>query len=886
MAWNINGLTPNQNEIIPLMAEHKVDILLISEAHCTKNSCIKIPRCFTYITTHPDGTGHAGTAIIVRSNVKHHVLPSYQTNHLQATVIAVEDECGHFNVAAVYCPPRHTIDSIKFSHFFKQLGGRFIAGGDWNSKHLHWGSRLITTRGRQLKTCIDENNLKILTTAEPTYWPADHKKIPDLLDFFVIKGLSRHYFKTESCLDTCSDHTPVILTTSATVIETEMPQSLYNHHTDWESFREFLEENIQLNIRLKTTEDIDIALKNFTNTVQEACWRNTPDIRHKGNSTNLTLLIKLKILEKRRLRRNWHQTRLSSDKALLNKAIVELKTLIQKTTDDTLQLKLESLTATKESNYSLWKFTKAYDRPHEQKPPIKDDDKWAKTGQEKADIFAKHLSQVFKPNDETDDRDVESHVNSILKEDFQLCLPPKPVTPQEVQKTIRCLDNKKAPGYDLITKEVLRELPRKGIIMLTILLNSMLRLQYFPDQWKISEIVMIHKHGKPAQEKTSYRPISLLPTMSKIFEKVLLHRMAPILKERNVLPDHQFGFRKQHGTVEQIHRVCEHIRKTLEQKKYCSSVFLDIQQAFDKVWHKGLLSKIKQHLPHPFFSILNSYLTDRLFYVKESGNTSALHRIEAGVPQGSVLGPILYILYTADLPTEPGVVVATFADDTAILSSHTNPEVASSLLQSGLNKIHTWMKRWKLKACAAKSVQVTYTLRKEDCPPVKLGDTTLPHRSCVKYLGMHLDRRLTWQQHIRAKKDELIYRLKNLHWLLGRNSRLSLDNKLLIYKVVLKPVWMYGIQLWGSASNSSIAILQRQQNKILRTIANVSWFTTNAEIHQQLVIPTVAEEIRSVAGKYKERLAIHPNELARQLTQRDYVLRLKRHNIMALEDRQ
>lgn len=98
-----------------------------------------------------------------------------------------------------------------------------------------------------------------------------------------------------------------------------------------------------------------------------------------------------------------------------------------------------------------------------------------------------------------------------------------------------------------------------------------------------------------------------------------------------------------------------------------------------------------------------------------------------------------------------------------------------------------WLKRWKI--IAAKSVQVTFTLRKENCPAAKLGDNILPHKDCIKYL----DRRLTWQNHIKAKREEILHRYKNLYWMLGRNSRFSLDNKLLIYKVVLKPVWMYGI---------------------------------------------------------------------------------------------
>jgi hypothetical protein len=187
------------------------------------------------------------------------------------------------------------------------------------------------------------------------------------------------------------------------------------------------------------------------------------------------------------------------------------------------------------------------------------------------------------------------------------------ITPAEVKKHILQLKPKKAPGFDLITAEILKHLPRKGTILLTILFNAVLRLQYFPQLWKLSTINMVPKPGKPLTEVASYRPISFLPILSKLLEKLNLSRLHPMLQEQNVVPDHQFGFRAHHGTTEQIHRVAHTIRQTLERKEYCSAVFLDIQQAFDRVWHKGLLCKLKASLPSSAFLLLKSYLQDRMF---------------------------------------------------------------------------------------------------------------------------------------------------------------------------------------------------------------------------------------------------------------------------------
>ena len=445
--------------------------------------------------------------------------------------------------------------------------------------------------------------------------------------------------------------------------------------------------------------------------------------------------------------------------------------------------------------------------------------------------------------------------------------PIQPFTSAEIIEAISRLNPKKAAGHDLIGNKAIKELPIKGIALIASIFNAILRLEHFPKAWKISLITLIPKPGKPIHEASSYRPISLLPTLSKLFERMLTNRLLPLLEELKTLPDHQFGFRKQHSTVEQIHRITHMISQTLEKEKYCSAVFLDIQQAFDKVWHEGLLYKIEKILPHPYYSILKSYLTNRQFIVKCLGATSATFPIESGIPQGSVLGPLLFSIYTADLPISNEVTIATFADDTALLATHADPAIASSTLQRSLDYMEKWFQKWGFKINEKKSSHVTFTLRKQTCPQVTINNTIIPCKDSVRHLGMTLVRRLTWKKHISEKTTQLKEKLRKFYWLTGRRSKLNIQNKITLYKAVIKPAWTYGIQLWGTASNSNIEILQRFQSKTLRSLLNAPWYVTNETIHRDFKIPTIKDEIHKSRSKYQFRLGRRPKRTCETVLQ-------------------
>ncbi|VVC44621.1 Reverse transcriptase domain [Cinara cedri] len=236
---------------------------------------------------------------------------------------------------------------------------------------------------------------------------------------------------------------------------------------------------------------------------------------------------------------------------------------------------------------------------------------------------------------------------------------------------------------------------------------------------------MVLKPGKPLEQLTSYRLISLLPSISKLFEKQLLKRLKPLIKERQLIPEHQFGFRNKPSTIDQVHRVINVISKALEEKKYCSG------------------------LPHTWCAFFVSFLAERQIRVIDWKN------ISAGVPQGSVIGSILYLLYTADIPTKNYSMTAKFADDTAMITTNEDQQTATDWLQRSINNISNWTKRWKIKINSEKSVHVNYTLRKTVYKPVLLDQQSIPQCDSEKYLGMHLHFRLNWKHHARQKKMQI-----------------------------------------------------------------------------------------------------------------------------------
>jgi hypothetical protein len=229
---NANGLQQHKDGVAPFLRQNQIDILLISETHFTSKNYFTIPGYKLCCTNHPDNTAHAGSAIIIKNTIAYYEQLKYAEAAIQATSVRVKGFLHELTIAAVYCPPRHNLKQEHFEAFFQTLGPKFLAGGDYNSKHIQWGSRLTTTKGHELSKMMQENNYSYISTGSPTYWTTDTTKIPDLLDFFVTKGISAKYADIQASYDLTSDRTPIIVTISTTAMSRQPAPRLHNSKTN------------------------------------------------------------------------------------------------------------------------------------------------------------------------------------------------------------------------------------------------------------------------------------------------------------------------------------------------------------------------------------------------------------------------------------------------------------------------------------------------------------------------------------------------------------------------------------------------------------------------------------------------------------------------------
>lgn len=846
--WNSNGITNQRSLFIAFLARYNIDIACISETHLSTTDNFKIPGYCVYRNDRQAAVASGGVAIIIKRKFSH-FNNTITTNKLETVEIKVKlNDQSYLRIVSAYRQPNKRLDGHDVKTIF-DTSDQTLVIGDFNCKNILWGCRANNPAGIKLEQLSTMHAFQVISPPEPTYFPYRQDHQPDILDLILQKNFA-HPITQRVITELNSDHLPVIISFLCTPEPKAGNPNLYTGPIDWHLFQTVLDNtSLPDPALLETRELVNTAILHFTEAISATAKSSARSvIRRSPTNYNLppNYIITL-ITQRSRIRREWQRTRTQESKRLLNKITHRIKKELDEFRVRAYQKFIENIGP---NDPGMWRTTRKILKTPEELPTLSSEGKTYCSDEEKSTAFAHHLETVFRPNITCTGTHIMHVINTIDRNYPTDTNNIDPVSSLELKAIVSTFSKRKSPGYDLITNKMLQNLTEKSFSILASIFNACLRLGYFPDAWKHAVIVMFSKPGKDKKDPRNYRPISLLTTLSKLLEKVIHSRLAENINAANILPPYQFGFRSGYSTSHQLQRITEIISTGFENKLYTTTLFLDVAQAFDRVWIEGLKLKLTRlDIPDYLKAIIFSFLENRTFAVKVNSATSNTRDIHAGVPQGSILGPLLFNIYTSDMPHVEAI-LATYADDTAIATQSPDLATAISKLQHSTNTLHAWFTKWNIQINASKCQAKIFTLRRIQSPgPICFNGTPIPwiaKDAAVRYLGLYLDTRLTWSLHINVKLNQCHARLKQLYPLINRKSSLKAECTVILYKALLRPLALYASSVWCNTSVTNLRKLQKFQNKVLRIAVNAPWFVRNQQIHYELGVSPIREFI--IAG--------------------------------------
>ena len=383
-----------------------------------------------------------------------------------------------------------------------------------------------------------------------------------------------------------------------------------------------------------------------------------------------------------------------------------------------------------------------------------------------------------------------------------------------------------------IIKHIIKEISKP----LCYIFNLSLSKGIFPDKLKVARVTPVFKSGEKC-EISNYRPISVLSCFSKILEKNVYKRTVGFLDRNNILGNYQYGFRSKYSTSMALTNIANKIVDTFEENYFLVGVFIDLSKAFDTINHDIMLTKLEHYgIRGKAYDWFSSYLSNRYQCRKYKSSVSEYTNIVCGVPQGSLLGPLLFILYINDIENvsnTPSYIL--YADDTNILFNGKDLTTLQDKVNDNLSKVCKWFQANRLSVNPRKCNVIVFSNRTKfyetDSINIKLNNVEIPRVEQTKFLGVIVDSKLTWKFHIQEVEKKVS---RNI----GIISRLSYllpeDVLRMLYSTLILPYLSYCNLIWGSTFQSNLKKLTAKQNKIVRVISGANPRTKAGPLYSKL----------------------------------------------------
>ena len=697
-----------------------------------------------------------------------------------------------------------------------------VVMGDFNEN-------LLSPNLNKLKNVLSQNSLYQAIT-EPTFFCENSSS---LLDPLIVnnQNILAYHEVSENILEAnIRYHCPVsgILNLQKPIMKTykrkiwDFEKGNYNQYCnelsqiDWDT--------------LIIDPDLNDGVSNVTQTILDTATRNIPNkliVVRTRDPPWMTSFIRRKIRKRRRLHKKAKKYNTPGLWANFRRIRNECVKLVKQAKSEFFEKQCDSLNSEVDSIKNWWKKlrslaglpTKSSDYP-----PILVNDMYIDDDREKANAFNLFFCNQSRVDDSS--ANIPNYVPSENGESLNFIV----ITQEEVYDQLLILDVSKATGPDGISPRFLKYAARELSYPLALLFNKSLQLCTFPNNWKIANVTPVFKNG--AQELLSnYRPISLLSIMGKTMEKCVFKYVFNFLIRFNLITSLQSGFMPGDSTVNQLLNITDDIGKALDSGKEVRVVFCDISRAFDRVWHEGLLYKLEKiGIGEDLLSWFKNYLSERKQRVVIGGHMSDTYTITAGVPQGSILGPMLFLIFINDIVCDIACNIRLFADDTSLYIIVEDEYRTAEILNSDLDKIHQWSEEWLVNFNSRKTETITISrkVNKPHNPPIYMNEKLIQEVEKHKHLGLIFQEDGSWISHVNYIIEKASPRLNLMRKL---KFKLSRNNLQIIYFSFIRPVLEYADVIWDNIPMYMKEQLENIQIEAARIVTGATKLCSKSKLY-------------------------------------------------------